>query len=396
MRFHFAAFTAPARLAVLAVCAAPLTLLAPPAHAYTVQRLFEAEVEVAGQSDDERRKAFATALWDVLVKVTGDRTVPARPEVQGLFRQAGKLVQQYRYQAIETPSAGEAAQGATQVDTFDLDSGGALNVDTGADPGAPTHLLWIQFAPETVKKQLSRLGIALWSKERPETLVWLAVEDARQRYLLGANSNTEVRAALMAAAAQRGVPLILPVMDVADRRNVRFADLRGNFVQPVWSASRRYGVDSILAGNLTRTVNGNWQAQWTLHRRGRTSSWRVQSEEMAPGLLSGVEGVGSVLSRELAVAYFSSNDAGSTRLTIHDVDGVADYTQVVRYLRGLSLVEEVMVERVNNGRLTVALQLRGDPEDLRRSIALGNTLVALREAVDGENPQRVLQYAYLR
>ncbi len=382
-------------MAVLAVCAVLLTLLAPPVHAYTVQRLFEAEVEVAGQSDDERRKAFATALWDVLVKVTGDRTVPARPEVQGLFRKAGKLVQQYRYQAIETRPAGEAAPGAGQVDTFDLDGADGLNVDTGTDPGAPTHLLWIQFAPETLKKQLSRLGIALWSKERPETLVWLAVEDGRQRYLLAANSNTEARAVLMTAAVQRGVPLILPVMDVADRRNVRFADLRGNFVQPVWSASRRYGVDSILAGNLTRTVNGNWQAQWTLHRRGRTSSWRVQNGEMTPVLLSGVEGVGSVLSRELAVAYFS-RDAGSTRLTIHDVDGVADYTQVVRYLRGLSLVEEVMVERVNDGRLTVAVQLRGDPEDLRRSIALGNTLVALRETVDGENPHRVLQYAYLR
>lgn len=389
MNRHFATRT----LMALAVCAAVLTLPAAPAHAFTVQRLFEAEVEVAGQGEDERRKAFATALWDVLVKVTGDRTVPARPDVQVLFRQAGKLVQQYRYGEIETAAAED--ESAAPVDTFDLDAGAAINVDAGAEPGAPTHRLWIQFAPDTVKKQLSRLGIPLWGKERPETLVWLAVEDGRQRYLLAANSNSEVRPALLTAAQQRGVPLILPVMDVTDRRNVRFADLRGNFVQPVWSASRRYGVDSILAGNLTRTVNGNWQAQWTLHRRGRTSSWRVQSSQMSPGLLAGVEGVASVLSRELAVAYFSG-ESGSTRLTIHDVDGVADYTQVVRYLRGLSLVQELMVERVNNGRLTVALQLRGDPEDLRRSIALGDTLAALREAAAGENPHRVLQYAYLR
>jgi len=187
---------------------------------------------------------------------------------------------------------------------------------------------------------------------------------------------------------------LLPVMDVADRRAVRFADVRGNFVQPVWDASRRYGVESILAGNLTRTAGGEWQAQWTLHRRGNTSSWRVQSPELATGLFSGVEGVASVLSRELAVGYYGS-DIERTLLTVHDVDAIADYAQVVAYLRGLSLVKEVMVERVNNRRLTVSLQLRGDPEDLRRTIALGDTLVALRDIAGGDNPQQELQYAYL-
>ena len=130
--------------------------------------------------------------------------------------------------------------------------------------------------------------------------MWLAVADGRQRYLLGTGTDNEVHAQLHAVSEQRGVPILLPVMDVADRTAVRFADVRGNFVQPVWDASRRYGVESILAGNLTRVASGGWQSQWTLHRRGNTSSWRVQSSDIAAGLLSGVEGVASVLSRALA------------------------------------------------------------------------------------------------
>jgi hypothetical protein len=382
------------KLAAVAGGALLLSALAGPARAFTVQHLFEAEVDVFGQTDDERRKAFAAALWDVLVKVTGDRSVPSRPEVQALFRRADKLVQQYQYRVIEAPVAAEAVEPVAQVDSLSFDVGVDVNVDTGTETSAPTHVLWIQFAPETVERHLSRLGIPLWGKERPETLVWLAVEDGRQRYLLGAGSDGDVHRELLSVAQQRGVPVLLPVMDVADRTSVRFADVRGNFVQPVWDASRRYGVDSILAGNLTRTVSGDWQAQWTLHRRGNTSSWRVQSTDMAAGLFSGVEGVASVLSRELAVGYYGTG-SGRTLLTIHDVDAIADYSQVLTYLRGLSLVKEVMVERVYEGRLTVALQLRGDREDLQRTISLGDTLLEVRDVAGGDNPNRVLQYAYL-
>ena len=78
-----------------------------------------------------------------------------------------------------------------------------------------------------------------------------------------------------------------------------------------------------------------------------------------------------------------------------DVDAIADYSQVLVYLRGLSLVKEVMVERVNESRLTVALHLRGEPEDLQRTIALGDTLIEVRDVAGGDNPYRVLQYAYL-
>ena len=193
-----------------------------PLHAFTVQHLFETEVEVSGQTDDERRKAFAGALWDVLVKVTGDRSVPSRPEVQALFRRADKLVQQFQYREIEAPVEADVAEPGEQVDSlsFDVD----VNVDTGAESGGPTHVLWIQFAPETVERHLSRLGIPLWGKERPETLVWLAVEDGRQRYLLSTSTDSDVHGELLSVAAQRGVPVLLPVMDVADRRAVRFAD----------------------------------------------------------------------------------------------------------------------------------------------------------------------------
>ncbi|MDH3714286.1 MAG: DUF2066 domain-containing protein [Gammaproteobacteria bacterium] len=371
-----------------------LSALAGPLHAVTLQHLFEADVDVFGQTDDERRKAFAAALWDVLVKVTGDRSVPSRPEVQTLFRRAERLVQQYQYREIEAPVADAVSGPGEQVESLSFDIGVDVNVDAGTATSAPTHVLWIQFAPETVERHLSRLGIPLWGKERPETLVWLAVEDGRQRYLLGAGSDSDVHRELLSVAQQRGVPLLFPVMDVADRTSVRFSDVRGNFVQPVWDASRRYGVDSILAGNLTRTLGGEWQAQWTLHRRGNTSSWRVQSGDRTAGLLSGVEGVASVLSRELAVGYYGAG-SGRTLLTIHEVDAIADYSQVLIYLRGLSLVKEVMVERVNEGRLTVALQLRGDPEDLQRTIALGDTLIAVRDVAGGDNPHRVLQYAYL-
>ncbi len=357
-------------------------VLAPGVRALNVDGLYEAEVEVADQGDDTRRRAFGSALWDVLVKATGDRTVPSRPELQNLFRDAQKLVQQYRYRELPATAApGDEALGSLDMAADEAELA----------PG-PSHVLWVQFAPESIERQLGQLGIALWGRERPQTLVWLAVQDGPHRYLLGANQVNEIHTALHEAARSRGVPVLLPVLDVADRAAVRFADIRGSFAGPVLEASRRYGVGSVLAGNLARTGGDRWQVEWTLYRRGQTAAWRAQSPNLDASLLSGIEGVASVLSEELAVTHYGSA-SGLLRVTVRDLRGMSDYASTLAFLRGLSLVQRVSVERASADQLTLALESRGDIEDLRRAIALSDILAEVRDAPGDASD---LHYAFLR
>ena len=130
-------------------------LLAGSAQATSVDDLYQASVEVADQSKAERDKGFASALWDVLVKVTGDRSVPSRPELQVLFQRAPSLVQQYSYRLIErepeqdapadaSPGAGDAAAAAAAADaSAAVDLNMDLGIDVAAEAAGPLLAAWL-------------------------------------------------------------------------------------------------------------------------------------------------------------------------------------------------------------------------------------------------------------
>ena len=184
----------------LLVIGAFLCLLSVSGIAPARDNLFEADVPVAGQQPDLRTAYMKTALQEVLVRVTGQPDVLNRDSVRSMLDSPERFVQQYRYYTLPESTP-------------------------------PRLMLRVSFDGGSIQQALRQQGVAYWGKtERPEILLWLAVEDRGTRYIVSAQDNSDAARELQEAARQRGIPLLLPLMDLEDQSQVRFTDVWGGFL----------------------------------------------------------------------------------------------------------------------------------------------------------------------
>jgi uncharacterized protein len=302
--------------------------------------LFEADVPVTGQQPDLRAAYMKTALQEVLVRVTGQPDVLNRPAVRSMLDSPERFVEQYRYytQPESTP---------------------------------PQLMLRVRFDGGAVQQALRQQGVAYWgNSERPEVLLWLAVEDRGTRYIVSAQDDTDASRELQQAARQRGIPLLLPLLDLEDQGKVRFADVWGGFFDGIGAASPRYNPGTVLIGRVNRGPSGDWVARWDLRDGG---SWSGSAAQLGDALQAGIDTLSEKLAAGLAVAD-SDAAAGMTGITVDDVDTLTAFARVDDYLASLAAVRRLELVRVDGSTLQYALQLSGSLDGLTQTIAIGTVL----------------------
>jgi hypothetical protein len=309
---------------VLAVAA---TLACAPVRADRVEGLYEAEVPVA---DEDREAAFAAALSEVLVRLTGRRDAASRPEAGALLANAAAYAQQFRQPAPDR--------------------------------------LWVAFDGATLESEAARLGLPIWGADRPLTLLWVAMDAGGGRRFVVASGaeqrrEAELRDALEAAAEQRGIPVMFPLMDAEDRARASFAEVWGGFEDSIREASRRYGADAILVGRLSAEDPGF--GRWTLLENNGAQRWTG----------SAAESIGRVA--DLFAGRFAVVSSGESRAVQVEVRGLAsvdDYARVTQFLGRLTAVQSLSLERLDGDAATFRLDLQGSTQALAESIALGRLL----------------------
>jgi hypothetical protein len=320
------------------LCLLPLAV-----HAVTGQHLFEAEVPVSSQQPAERSTALQRALAEVLVRVTGQRELPGQPAGRAVIGNAANYVQQYRYYTIP-------------------------------DSTPPQLMLRVRFDGEGVQQALRQQGVAFWGDaERPDTLVWLAIEDRGRRYIVAAQDGSEAGRKLELASRQRGIPLLFPLMDLEDQSRVRFSDLWGGFFEHAVEAAQRYTPQAILIGRLNRSRTGNWVARWNLQVAGKPSSWSNSDIRLAGVLDSGIDTVADTLASRLAVRD-SGGFADTVSVRVDDIRTLDAYVRVSDYLASLTAVRGLQVEEVSPTSVRYALQLNGSLQGLTQTITIGTVL----------------------
>ncbi|MGB7932531.1 MAG: DUF2066 domain-containing protein [Gammaproteobacteria bacterium] len=327
----------------LLVIGAILCLLSVSGSASAMDNLFEADVPVAGQQPDLRSAYMKTALQEVLVRVTGQPDVLRRDSVRAMLDSPEQFVQQYRYYTVPESTP-------------------------------PRLMLRVNFDGGSIQQALRQQGVAYWGKtERPEILLWLAVEDSGTRYIVSAHDNSDAARELQAAARQRGIPLLLPLMDLEDQSRVRFTDVWGGFFDGLLAASARYKPGDVMIGRLNRDTSGGWEARWNM-RDGRDSgSWRGNGDRLGDVLRAGIDTLSERLASGLAVAE-AGPVTGMTSITVEDVNTLAAFARVDDYLSSLTTVRRLALERVDGSTLQYALQLAGSLDGLTQSIAIGTVL----------------------
>jgi len=328
-------------------------------QAAEIKDLYSAEVPVHGQDDDERLQAIRAGLSTVLIKVSGQREAPLMPAVATVLEAPMQFVQQFRYHALS-----EHWQQA-------VDEQGQFY----------SQLLHIDYDGAAVNRLLREAVLPVWGRARPSTLIWLAVEDWNQRTILGGDNLPDLHDVLLRQAGQRGLPIILPLLDLQDQSALSFADIWGDFQDDILSASRRYQAGGVLVGRLYRQSADEWQARWTMYQQDDVQRWVTDGLQQQQVVKEGLDSAADHFAARFArLPGESSGDR--VEILIHDVSSLAAYARAMQYLESLDMAKDVLVEQVDVDRVRFSLTVRGDLQGLKQAILFGDTLAPLPVATE--------------
>lgn len=327
-----------ALLLAAAVLAAGAFVHGPQAFGATFPDLYTVIVEPDEGRALNRQESEQLGMMQLLTRVTGRREAASAPELAHLVGNASDY-----------------------VNTWGTLGGGRVIVG---------------FNATAVGRELESANWPVWGAERPETLLWVAVDFGDgQRALMGETPATaewttelarfmlDLREDLDAVARERGLPITYPLLDLQDLSAISFAEVWGGFDGLVAAASERYGADAVLVGRIAVSELGP-DVRWNLIEDGRARA--VLGTDIRGGL--------DWLADQYAAEYSIAGGARSALLTVLDVSTFDDYARVMTHLESLSALQSVDVEGVDGSTLRVRIAARGDDSVVERLLTLGGVL----------------------
>ena len=303
--------------------AAMILLQAPEAGAVRVTSIYaaEAELDTRGEGLD---RAFDTALGKVLVKVSGLPALGNDAARKSLVPDARELVLKHAR--------------------------------------LPDGRVRVEFYGARLRQILDDAGQPVWGDDRPLVAIWYAVDDGSgKRQILQSSDMLEfaaeadlLRASLDTVADERGLPMMFPLLDAEDLRNVNFADLWGDFHEPIFAASSRYGAEVILIARARSLSAEEPRVRWTIATATEQYAWEGFAAD-GPAMAA------EFLAQRLGTYADSS---GALRVVVSGVDTLDKFGQLRNYLRSLTVIESRTIARINNDRIEFDLIVRGDVESL--------------------------------
>lgn len=359
----------------------PASVLALP-----VAGLYEYEVAVSGQGDAERARAFRVALEAVIVKVTGERRWLSDPAVAQALNAAQSYVEEigYRRETLAEPRLPEA------------------NATDAALVGPPRGVLptqsylIVRFARDLVDRMLTSAGIPIWDSNRPSVLVWMVIqeENGARRYL-SADVDSDIVGQLQRFARERGVPIIFPVLDFEDRRAVSADQLWALDAAAVAAASQRYRADSVLMGRLLVTGSGDLVGVWQFLFRDQVLSFDGVDTDLAAYLAQPLDEVTRRLAEHFAIVRRQASGQ-QVRLEIQSVRDLGDWSDLMAYLQGLSVVDSAYPRALQQDTILLDLSLSGSAGQLVELLTLDRALLPLGEGELNTDSAPLLQYRWTR
>ena len=351
---------------------APFTLtllLVTPLFAAEVEGLYEAEVAVEGQNADQRRSAIREAFNQVLIKVSGSREVMSHAGLRQIQSKASRYVQQYRYRIVERPLVEEAEPLETVIEE-PLDNN--AEITTNEILTEQQRLLWVHFDAAAVNNLLHKKGVPVWGSARPSVVIWLSQERRGERFMLQPEMLPEMVAAIDEHAAQRGLSIMLPMMDMEDHIGLPVSALWGGFSEVIQQASRRYEADAVVTGQLVATATNSWQVEWSLYQDDVVEQWLGAEGEVNDVVTQGIEQLSDHLAKRYTQA--ANNNLSQLQVTVTEINDLASYAKVSQYFESLAMVEQALLQAIDLNQGEFQLTVRGGAEALNQGIKLGSVL----------------------
>lgn len=239
--------------------------------------LYRAQATVTGQGEANRMVGFAVCLEDVLIKVSGAPRLAGDPRLAAYKSRAGDFVNahSYRDQMSGTPTRDE--QG-TRDRPYDLT---------------------VDFDKTKIDDLLGSLGLKPWLSQRPVLGVVVAMDLGARKYIVTSDAGQALapREALLAAAAKRGMRIVLPGEADLAKSGISAAEFSKLPSSTLAARAAGQGGEVALVGRLVWDDKAlGWVTEWQMAWQGRPHRWRFRSVTFDEAFRRAIGGAAQILS----------------------------------------------------------------------------------------------------
>jgi hypothetical protein len=354
-------------------------------EAVEIKDLYQASVAIKSQSSGDRANALKKALAAVMLKVGGEQSVLDNEIIKQSLKDFDSYLNQYRYQE---KSIKIEDQLGSKKQLFILAS----------------------FNEEKINQLFQQANLPLWGSLRPQILLWLIEEQGLQRSIVSNSSFSTLPYKVNEFSTQRGLPIIMPLMDLTDFNQLTISDVWGRFQQPIKEASSRYLAEAIVVMRISnsslltdsytdnytdtakietsdcalpcvesKVINHNYVLDWSLLDWGLIEGQQKLSRQYLGDnpqelLQHGLADITELIYQRYALSTAKQHDLV---IEVANIDNLATYVDVFNFLNNLSAVKSATLISAKGSARRFNLQLLGSSDALLASLKLDNTLIQI-------------------
>jgi hypothetical protein len=364
-------------------------------EAVEIKDLYQASVPINSQNSRDRAVALKKALAAVMLKVGGGKGVLENETIKRSLNNYNLYLSQYRYQQK------------------------TLNVIGGVENKKQLFLL-ASFNEEKVNQLFQEANLPLWGSLRPNVLLWLIDEKGLNRNIISNSSSSSLPQAINAFSNERGLPIMMPLMDFTDANQIKTSDIWGRFQQPIEEASSRYLAEAIVVIRISDsslvdaqdTKTSDFQSDdcgllcvettentykyvldwsllnWSLVAGQQKVSQQYQGDDPQALLTLGLSDITELIYQHYALSTTNQNDFV---IDVANVDTLSQYVEVFDFLSDLSSVKSVVLLSAKGNVRRFNLQLLGSKEAFIASLKLNKQLTQMVDPLAQFNEPTLLK-----
>jgi len=363
------------------------------AQAVEVNDIYKASVAVNSQTSRDRAIALKKALAAVMLKVGGEKSVLENDAIKKSLKKHQLYLNQYRYQYKVIRSEG--------------------NSQANLQPNHKQLFLIASFNEEKINQLFQQANLPLWGSLRPQVLLWLIDENGLTRTIISNSTDSALPYLVNEFSAQRGLPIMMPLMDLTDASQINMSDFWGRFEGPIREASARYFAQAIVIMRMSDsslkvreaepTIDSrmstaqfdcgllceqhiaeqqDYVLDWSLITSKQTFSQQYYGQERQKLLMLGLADITEVIYQHYALSTTSDN---SFVIDVANIDSLKTYVKVFQFLTDLSAVKSVTLLSAKGESRRFKLALLGSPQALLASLKLDKQLTQYADPLADTN-----------
>jgi hypothetical protein len=313
----------------------------------------EREIVKQDASQQEQDDAIKRAFSRLIVRVTGIEQSLENAEIQESLENGSRYLATFRFEASDTFFTNVLGE---QV---------------------PTKAMTMEFDKTSVDSLLVQNRLPVWGSKRPDVLIWLADRFEGQDHILSDTETTSFSESLEVEAHRRGIPYMLPIMDLTDSLSLSFSEVYGLFSQDIEEASLRYEPEAVLAGRISKSGN-EYKADWLMlfkDERIRLPTV-IGTEEFI--ISKGIDLVAQRLSAQYALVL-DPLLFGNISVQVLEIKSAVEFAELEVYLQSINLITKATVSVFEDDNITFEVEISGDRAQLVDVLSLDKQLIPVVE-----------------